>query len=133
MPPITILDTPQITVWYHPDTKIVHHEIHQYLHGQDFHDALMAGVEAFKRYGARKWLSDDRKNPVLSPDDQQWARDVWGPAVTRAGWKYWAIVEPEGALARIRMKERADRYSKLGVTVKVFNDPGEAMKWLKSQ
>jgi hypothetical protein len=133
MPPIMVLDTPQITVRYYPENKIVHHEMHQYTHGKDFRDALMAGLDAMKRNGARKWLSDDRKNPVFNADDQQWAREVWSPAVIKAGWKYWAIVEPERALARARMEERAERYSQLGVTVKTFSDPEEALKWLKSQ
>jgi hypothetical protein len=44
----------------------------KYTHGKDFRDALMSGVEAMKRYGANKWLSDDRKNPVLNSDDRQW-------------------------------------------------------------
>jgi hypothetical protein len=133
MPPLAILETPQITVWYYADSKIVHHQMHQYTHGKDFRDALMAGVEAMRKYGAKKWLSDDRKTPLLDPDDQAWAREVWQPAVVAAGWKYWAIVEPERALARIRLEERAERYSKLGVTVKVFHDPDEALRWLKSQ
>jgi hypothetical protein len=133
MPPIAVFETPQITVWYHPDAKIIHHEMHQYTHGKDFRDALMAGVEAMKKYGANKWLSDDRKNPVFGPEDQEWARDVWSPAVIKAGWKYWALVEPERALARIRMEERVERYAKLGVTVKVFHDADEALSWLKSQ
>ena len=133
MPPITILDTPQITVWYYPESKIVHHQMHQYTHGKDFRDALTAGVEAMKKHGAKKWLSDDRKNPVLTPEDQQWGQEVWAPQVIKAGWKYWAIVLPERVLAKFRMEERAERYSKMGVTVKTFTDPDEAMRWLKSQ
>jgi hypothetical protein len=36
MSKITIFDTDQITVWYHTDTKIAHHEMHKYTHGQVF-------------------------------------------------------------------------------------------------
>jgi hypothetical protein len=133
MPPVTILDTPQITVWYYPESKIIHHQMHQYTHGKDFRDALTAGVEAMRKHGAKKWLSDDRKNPVFSAEDQQWAQEVWAPQVIKAGWKYWAIVLPERALAKFRMEERAERYSKVGVTVKTFTDPDEALRWLKSQ
>ena len=133
MPPIIILDTPQITVQYHPEGKIIHHEMHDYTHGKDLRDGLMAGVEAMKKYGATKWLSDDRKNVVLNLDDRQWGEDVWLPAVIEAGWKYWALVEPEKALARARMEERAEVFKKRGVTVRSSTDPDEAMKWLKSQ
>jgi hypothetical protein len=133
MPPTVVLDTKQITVRYYPDSRIIHHEMHEYTHGKDLRDALMAGLDAMKRYGANKWLSDDRKNPVFNADDQQWAREVWAPLVVKAGWKYWAIVEPEKALARVRMEASAERYAKLGVTVKTFDSPDEALKWLKSR
>ena len=133
MPPMTILDTPQITVLYHPESKIIHHEVHDNVHGQDFRDALMAGVEAMKKYGAKKWLSDDRKLTVFSPDDLAWTRSVWRPEVIKLGWKYWAIVQPERTLARMRIEERAEALPKEGVTTKLFSDPDEAMKWLKAQ
>jgi hypothetical protein len=133
MPPVVVLDTKQITVRYYPESKIIHHEMHEYTHGKDFRDALMAGVEAMKRYGADKWLSDDRKNPVLNSDDRQWGEDVWAPQVLKAGWKYWAIVQPEKALARVRMEERGEAFAKRGVTVEFFSEPGEALRWLTSR
>ena len=133
MAAITILDNEQITLWYHPDKKIIHHVMHKYTHGQAFREALMAGAEAMKKYRAHKWLSDDRKNPVLSPEDQKWGIDVWEPQVIEAGWKYWAIVQPEHAVAKLRMMKLADMYAEKGITAQLFTDPEEAMNWLESQ
>ena len=133
MPPIILYDSPQITVRFYPDTKIVHHEMHGHAHGQDFNDALTAGAEAMKKYKGSKWLSDDRELPVLSPQDRQWGDDVWAPEVLKAGFKYWAIVQPAKALARIRLEERGQVWTKRGVTVEYFSDPDEALRWLKSQ
>jgi hypothetical protein len=133
MPPIVISQSPQITVLYHPEGRIIHHEVHANLRGTEYRDALTAGMEAMKKYGAKKWLSDDRKNAVFSPDDLTWSRDVWGPEVIKAGWKYWAIVMPARPLARIRMEEGAEVMPTVGVTTKIFDDPTEAMKWLRSQ
>ena len=59
---ITILDNEYVTLWYHPDKQIIHHQFHKFLYGQAFRDAMNAGTEAMKKYGAHKWLSDDRKN-----------------------------------------------------------------------
>jgi hypothetical protein len=132
MSPITVYESEQVTVWYHPDRKVIHHQMHKYTHGQAYRDALMAGLEAMKEYHAQKWLSDDRLNPVLKPEDQQWSGGVWRPAVIAAGWKYWAIVQPENVIAKLRMDKLAEVYSKLGVTVQFFGDPEEAMKWLES-
>jgi hypothetical protein len=51
-----------------------------YTHGQVLRDALLAGARAMARNRAQKWLSDDRNNPVLKPEDLAWARDVWASA-----------------------------------------------------
>jgi hypothetical protein len=133
MPAITIFDTAQITIWYHPDTRIIHHQMHQYTHGKDFRDALMVGLEAMKRYRAHKWFSDDRKMPVMTPEDQQWGTEVWQPLILKAGWKYWAVVRPKHTLAAMRMEKLAEKYTMLGVTVKLFDEPDEAMRWLVSR
>ncbi len=133
MPPTTILETEQITIWYHPEEKVVHHQMHEYTHGQDFRDALMAELEVMKKYGARRLLSDDRGNTVMTPEDREWSLEVWQPKVIAAGWKHWAIVQPEHALAKLRMEKFAETYTKLGINVKIFSDPEAAMKWLVSQ
>jgi hypothetical protein len=132
MPLITLLDTPQITMWYHPETKIVHHQMHKYTHGQTFRDALMTGVAALQEHRAQKWLSDDRLNPVLKPEDNEWAMTEWAPKIIQAGWKYWAIVLPESVLNKMRMENSAKVFADKGVTVQLFTDPGEALKWLES-
>lgn len=130
---IVIADNEQITVWYYPDKKIIHHKMHKYTHHENFREALMAGAEAMEKYKACKWLSDDRNNPVLNPEDQEWGIKVWQPKVLKAGWKYWAIVTPERIVAKLRMQKLAEMYSNLGVTVQLFTDLDEAMKWLESQ
>jgi len=71
---------------YYPDKKIIHHEMHKYTHGQIFRDALMAGLEAMKKYRAQKWLSDDRNNPALDTADTDWNMAHWLPGLLpRAG------------------------------------------------
>ncbi|MBK8024548.1 MAG: hypothetical protein IPK19_24750 [Chloroflexi bacterium] len=61
----TIIETDYATVWYHPEAGIVHHEFHRFIHGDQFRGVLEKGLEIFKQYGAKKWLSDDRKNSAL--------------------------------------------------------------------
>ena len=133
MSTLTLFEHEQITVWYHLEKRIIHHQMHQYTYGQAFRDALMAGCEAMKKYRANKWLSDDRNNPVLAQEDRKWATDVWQPQVLEAGWKYWAIVQPEYAVSKLRMIKFAEMYSQLGITAELFSDPEDAMQWLESQ
>jgi hypothetical protein len=132
MSTVTILDTPQITMWYHPEKKIVHHQMHKYTFGPTFRDALMKGVEIMQKNRARKWLSDDRLNPVLKPEDNEWAISDWAPKVIAVGWKYWAIVLPESVINKMRMENNAKVFAEKGVTVQFFQDPDEALEWLES-
>jgi len=133
MEPIVLYDCDQVTVWYYPDKKIIHHKMHKFVHGEHFHNALMAGAEAMEKYGAIKWLSDDTNNPVYDPADIEWGNQNWQPRVLKAGWKYWAVVRPESYLSQLRMMKLVEMYKSLGVTVELFTDAEEAMKWLEKQ
>ena len=127
MPMMTIIDNPHATLWYHPETKIVHHRIHKFISGEPFRALLNTGANLIKKNQARKWLSDDRDNYVLAKEDLDWSRENWAPACARAGWKYWAIVQPEKVLAQVAMERLVKEYGKLGVTARFFNDPSDAM------
>jgi hypothetical protein len=133
VPPIVILDNEYVTVWYHPEKKIVHHEFHKFVYGKAFRDALNAGAEAMQHYGAEKWLSDDRQNSALPQKDLEWGRSDWFPRVRAAGWKYWAIVQPENVLGQMNMEREARVNVDKGVTTALFRDPDEAMAWLERQ
>ncbi len=127
-----VLDNEYITVWYHPEKKIVHHKFHKFIHGQAFRDGLNAGVELMKKHKAQKWLSDDRANSALPPEDVEWAKGDWFPRTLAAGWKYWALVQPEKVIGQINMQNFTEPYAKQGVTVRLFSDPDAALAWLES-
>jgi hypothetical protein len=131
MPKTTILENAQMTVWYYSDKKIIHHQMHQFAYGDNFRDGLVAGLETLKKYGANKWLSDDRKNPVLRKEDIEWSQAHWTVPMIQAGWKYWAIVQPEKAIAKMNMEKLAKFYEDKGVKVEFFTDPDNALKWLE--
>ena len=130
--PTTIIDNEYATLWYHPESKIVHHQFHQPIGGQAFRDVLNKGLEAFQEFGAQKWLSDDRGNSALSPEDSDWSINNWAPRVIAAGWKYWAIVMPAKVIGQMNMQRFIKTYGDQGVTVQIFSDLDEAMRWLEA-
>jgi hypothetical protein len=132
MPRTTIIDNEYATLWYYPDQKIVHHEFHQPISGEQFRQVLLKGLEIFKQYGAQKWLSDNRKNAALPKEDSEWGQREWFPQVFAAGWKFWGIVLPDKVFGRMNMQQFIENYSKQGLTIEVFGDADEAMKWLES-
>ena len=129
---LTILDTEYATLWFHPEAKIVHHQFHKFIYGEQFRNVLEKGLEVFMEKGATKWLSDDRKNSALPTEDMEWGLNDWNPRVFGAGWKYWAIVIPDKVVGQMNidrlMKENIER----GLTAKVFDDLDEALQWLES-
>ncbi|MCC7205707.1 MAG: hypothetical protein IT323_00275 [Anaerolineae bacterium] len=128
----TISDSEYATLWFYPDTKIVHHQFHKFIYGEEFRKVLEKGLETFKDKGAQKWLSDDRKNSTLSTEDTEWCQQDWFPRVFQAGWKYWAIVLPDKIVGKFNMQRFIDAYSKQGLTIEVFGDADEALKWLEA-
>ena len=48
-----------------------------------------------------------------------------------AGWKYWAVIMPRMVFGKMNMRGWIESFSKQGVTVRVFDDPEEAMQWLE--
>ena len=132
MSEVMILDNKNATMKYYPESKILHHEMHQFFFGQEFRDVMNKGVEVFKQYGANKWLSDDRKVSAWSQEDLEWGDKDWFPRVQMSGWKYWAIIMPEQAIGQITMKKMVERYTTRGVQTRIFASPEEGKKWLEN-
>ena len=130
MQPLTLLETEVISMWIYPERKMVHHVMKAYCFGAELRGALMTGAEAMERHGATKWLSDDRANSAVPPDDEEWAMQVWLPRVRAAGWRHWAAVQPDKIIGQINLARWVRSMSELGINARMFADPDEAMRWL---
>lgn len=125
-----VLENEWATVRYEPTHKYIYHTFHKPIGGQPFRDALNIGLEAFITKGATKWLSDDRHNAELSPEDVAFGINDWGQRAAKAGWKYWALVVPESIAGRLTLSGIVEAYFNMGVRVAVFVDLEEAREWL---
>ena len=133
MPTETIIDDEFVTLWYHPDQKVIHHKIHKFLVPGVFERLLSTGAELMEKRGAVKWLSDDRNNVVVAPEDREWSDKTWAPRVMKAGFKYWAIVVPSQAVAELQMRALRAKRQKQGLAVEMFETVEAAMAWLTSR
>ncbi len=133
MPTITLTENEDYSLFYHPEWKIVHHQIHKFPSSASFRAMLDGGADCLEKNHADKWLSDDRKNAVNRAEDMQWGDTFWAPRVIKAGFKYWAIVLPKIAVGQLNMKRLAQEYRRRGVEVDEFDDLDKAMDWLKSK
>lgn len=129
-----ILENEFVTLKYHEDTKIVHHELHQFVPGERFRECLMKGLEVMKEHLATKWLSNDKKNGAIPREEREWMNREWSGMALEAGWKYWAIVIPMTATGKMTIA-RVMQNSKLNehLTIEGFEDADAAYEWLARQ
>lgn len=128
-----LIDEPSHRLLYHPDSKIVHHELRRFIHGEPFRALLERGAAVMEERRAVKWLSDDRGNAPIKPNDSEWCKTIWFPRVLAAGWKHWAVVMPEGVLGQMNMRRWIDTYAESGLNAHPFAHPHEALAWLSQQ
>lgn len=128
----TVFDKEYASLYYYPEPKIVHHVFHKFIYGEDFRQVLEKGLEIFQQHGAKKWLSDDRKNSALPTVDLTWGLEVWAPQVFKAGWKYWAILMPDKVAGQMSMNRIMKNYIDQGLNMQVLSETDEALKWLES-
>ena len=130
MSTITVIDNEHVVLYYHTDTKIVHHIYQPTIYGEYIKEELNKGVELLKEHKAQKWLSDNHLFNDLPEEDAKWINEVWIKKAIDAGWKYWALVVPEEDFGRMNMMEFVEVFGGMGVRVMAFTDADEAMKWL---
>ena len=132
MPMTEVFDNEHVTIWYHPESGVVHHKFKRYTFGQEFRDILNRGLEVMREQGGSKWLYDDRSSGALLPDDADWADNDWSPRVHALGWTHWAIVLPESVIGKMNMQKFIEQQCDSGIEVQVFTDPDHALAWLET-
>ncbi len=131
---INHLDTDYAKLWFYPEVGIIHHQFLRPIEGDEFRSVLMNGLELLIEHGAQKWLSDDRNNSLLLPEDADWAKIVWQPQAYDAGWRYWAVLPPLKARGKINMEWiMGDILQEQKVDIRCFDDPDDAWDWLASE
>lgn len=128
-----VLETPRMSLWFHPTDLIIRHEMHQYPGKETLETMLLRGLELMAERGASKWLSDDRRGGALPKSHHEWGENVWAPRAIAAGWKYWALLPPEEAIGNANMTRLFETYAAQGVTTKIFRDVPSAYRWLSQQ
>jgi hypothetical protein len=87
-------------------------------------------IKIFEQKGYKKWLCDNRKQPTLSPEIQEWAKSVFFPEALSAGVKFFAFVQPEGFIQGNTLKSVFNKDAPFQMEYFVTVD--EATKWLEA-
>jgi hypothetical protein len=131
---VTLIENEYAYLWYYPDASIVYHKFLQPVSDESFRNVLLTGLNLLREDGAKKWLSDDRNNSILSAEDSGWSQDFWLPRALKTDWEYWAVLPPSKARGQVNMKRLVGYVSELRrISIEVFTDPDEAWQWLYQQ
>jgi hypothetical protein len=130
---VVVVDNALITVWVHPEQKLISHLMKAYCFGPEFREGLTKGTDAMKQYKATKWLSDDRNGGPIPKEDEDWAHSTWLPRTIAVGWKHWAMVMPAKVIGQIKIGRIMKQYAELGLNTRMFSEPDEAIRWLEEQ
>ena len=128
----TLIDNEYVSLYYHEDKNMIHHIYKHGIHGKYLEEALTTGTDHLIKHNATKWLSDNRAIDGVTDEESEWINTVWLPRTMEAGWKFWALVVPEKAMAAMNMTQFIHSFSEQGVRCRVFADPEKAMAWLDS-
>ncbi|MBN2040357.1 MAG: hypothetical protein JW864_09965 [Spirochaetes bacterium] len=128
-----ILDDGKIRIWYYDEFKILYFKFTGLTYGQELIEGMSKGMEVFKENKATKWLSDKGETPTMNKNDLEWNENVFKWEMIKAGWKYWAIVEPDKTSSKMLFDKFIKDYAELNVAVKMFADMESAFNWLKEQ
>lgn len=131
MSTLTLMDNEYARLVYHPDQKIVHHQLKAKLDSIHLRRVLNGGIDLLRQYQATKWLSDNRAISAQSPEDGLWVNIDWLPRALAAGWKYWALVVPYDVTARTNMATFVQAFYDRGVRIMLFTDVDDALYWLE--
>jgi hypothetical protein len=130
---VTILEEDDMSLWYYEQSGIVHHQIKGYLAQGGFRKLLTASAELLENYRATKYVSDDRSNVVVGPEDIKWADENWYPRVAKAGLKHWALVMPSTVVGTMQAKSVLEHRRRQGLDVEGFDRVEDAIAWLESR
>lgn len=128
-----ILKLPCVTVTYLPDKelgKIVWHGNP----GDDYRKPFLALIDwAKKGYKVTRFLSDVRKQGVVSPDNRKWFEAEMVPAAMAHGLRRAAVQTDSNAFKRYYLNLILSAVNKFNMPFKIFSDESRAIEFLMEQ
>ena len=85
------------------------------------------------KYGITRYMSDIRKQAVISPEDRKWFETVALPRAVEQGLQAAAVVFDGNVFKKYYINVILGATNKFGLPLKVFNDDFEAEQWLLSK
>lgn len=127
---MSTIDVPCMAFQIDDSRRIAGHTWRGFGKPEEIKQFYLDAIKIFKEKGYKKWLCDNRKQPTLSPEIQEWAKSVFFPEALAAGVKFFAFVQPEGFIQGNTLKSIFNKDAPF--QMEYFATLDEATKWLET-
>jgi hypothetical protein len=121
-----------VQLYYDGNLKVTVIQWKRPVSSEEYRETFRVVLDSLKIYKTPGWISDVRKQGVVSTEDQQWLVQTLGAEAIRYGLKRVAVIGFKDPL-------RADYYGRIklatsenGADMRIFNSMEEALEWMQS-
>ncbi len=128
-----IKETDNYILAYLEESETMIHTLKTAVTIEVWQDILTTGLEFLKKHNLTKWISDNRKNGRISDEGADWIHNDWLPRAKEAGWRTWAVVEPENFSSRLNQRMHKSPFLAEGINLAFFPNLRNALEWIREQ
>ncbi|MBI9066601.1 MAG: STAS/SEC14 domain-containing protein [Salinivirgaceae bacterium] len=125
-----VLDTNYALVTYDEENKLAMIEWKAKCTIEEYQGAFLKLIDLQKTKPITRYISDIRKQSILSPSDRKWFEDEALPMAVKQGLKAAAVVFDGNSFKKYYINIVIKTINKFGFPVKVFNDLQAAKDWV---
>jgi len=130
---IILLDADYAEVSYDEELKLGKIEWKRKTTTEEYQYAFMVILEHAKKNPSDNFLSDIRKQSVVSPENRKWFETEMLPQAIEAGLKRAAVIFDGNVFKKYYINMIIKVTNKYGLPLKVFNTEEEAIEWFKGK
>lgn len=128
-----ILDADYAKVSYFSDLKLGKIEWKRKTSSEEYQYAFITLLDYAKNHPADNFLSDIRKQSVVSPENRRWFETEMLPAAIDAGLKRAGVIFDGNVFKKYYINMIIKVSNKFGMPLKMFNTEEEAIEWFKGK
>jgi hypothetical protein len=121
-------ETTKVRFSFDPATRCVFGEWKGFASGDEYRQALEAGLALLAQHRTSRWCADLREFKTATADDQRWTDTEWFPRAVKAGMRRLAVVLPESVIAQLAVQRQVTQVG--DVESRFFASVPEAKAWL---
>lgn len=99
----------------------------------EYRNAFLTLLDFQKNKTITRYISDIRKQGIISPDDRKWFEQVAMPKAIEQGLKYVAVVFDGNVFKKYYLNVILAAVNKYGVPMKLFSTIESAEEWLMTK